>query len=196
MDDYWVPYVYCRPITFIGEFFMYIVSFSIRIWYLLAGITIVKSNLYLIFVTTYVYYEELFINYLLTSVFKDIKPDCHVYSLAIISGARGYGLPSFEAQMLFSMSTFLLLHRYITEKPFRNLFFWSLSIFPIICCGILYVTYNNTKSQLIFGALVGIINGVRKVLFYHLTIYEYRTTVKKWVSLPFLGNSDTNKRKE
>lgn len=164
---YWINDVYCHADSVIGELILYVILSVYTLWKIIGGISLVAGELYLAVLAFWGYQEQLLVHYTLSLKFLQKRPQCSTVYDATVDEARVHAMPSFETQLIFFGSSFLLLHMILVRYGFPSRILVSIIVLPFVASAALYVTNNNTLSQVFFGALVGTVLGVRSVLLYH-----------------------------
>jgi len=183
---YWINEAYCHADSVVGELFLYVILSIHTLWKIIGGISLVAGELYLAVLAFWGYQEQLLVHYTLSLKFRESRPRCSTVVDALIDESRIHAMPSFETQMIFFGSSFLIIHMILVRYGFPLKMLVMIVGLPFIATGALYITNNNTLDQIVFGALVGTILGVRNVLLYHyfLKYHLERLTMLqllKWV---------------
>jgi len=164
---YWINDVYCHADSAIGELILYVILSVHTLWKIIGGISLVAGELYLAVLAFWGYQEQLLVHYTLSLKFLQKRPRCGTVYDATVEEARVHAMPSFETQLIFFSSSFLLLHMILVRYGFPARILVSIIVLPFVASAALYVTSNNSLSQVFFGALVGTVLGIRTVLLYH-----------------------------
>jgi len=166
MLDYWTPYVFCYSDSIAGSLLVAaILFFYQKIWWIISGITWMSGEMYLTFLLLYGYNEEIFLHYTFSQILQQDRPLC-TFTVEPI-GDRELAMPSLEAQLTFSIASFLVLHMFLMQQLSRFRATLVIITFPIFTLFALYITRNNTAAQLACGAVFGALNGARRILIYH-----------------------------
>lgn len=172
MGTYQVIEVFCTTEGWFGWAFFAVILLFQRAWYIITGISFLDNRLWLAFLVIYGYWEELYINWLLTVFFNQPRPQCSLIHDSVLESYRSNGMPSAEAQLSFSLSTFVLLQMMLSgkyAKPYTSLCILWL---PFVVSGACYTLHNNTGPQIVLGAIIGIVNSVRRLLVYRYFAFE------------------------
>jgi len=169
MLDYWVPFVYCYSDSVIGFLLISaILFFYKKIWWIISGIAWKSGDLYLTFLLIFGFNAEFFLHYTFRQLLPQSRPLC-TFTVELM-GEREKAMPSFEAQLTFSIASFLTLHMGLMQRLTKMRAMLVIITFPIFTVFSLYVTRNNTFAQLVAGAIFGTINASLRILIYHFYI--------------------------
>jgi hypothetical protein len=164
---YWINEVYCHADSAVGELFLYVILSIHTLWKIIGGISLVAGELYLAVLAFWGYQEQLLVHYTLSLKFRESRPRCSTVFDGLVEESRIHAMPSFETQMIFFGSSFLIIHMILVRYGFPLKMLVMIVGLPFVATGALYITNNNTLEQITFGALVGTVLGVRNVLLYH-----------------------------
>lgn len=164
---YWINDVYCHADSEIGELLLYVILSIHTLWKIIGGISLVAGELYLAALAFWGYQEQILVHYTLALKFQQPRPSCSTVYDALVEESRTHAMPSFETQLIFFGSTFLLVHMVLARYGFPLKVLIMMISLPFFASAALYITRNNTIEQLAFGALVGTVLGMRTVLLYH-----------------------------
>ena len=186
MFRYWVAQAYCHADTVVGAALIYVILLVQKLWTLLGGVALVKGELYLAVLVFWSYWEGMFIHYMLSLKFNEARPNCATTFDYLVVEHRLHAMPSLEAQLIFTVSFFLLANMLLVRRGYPLKILVMIVTLPVVACGALFVTHNNTMAQLAFGALVGAINGLRHILLYQFFlkyVFEHFATLVlfKWI---------------
>lgn len=166
MGTYQVVEVFCTVEGWFGWAIFGVILLFQRAWYIITGISFMDNRLWLAFLVIYVYWQGIYVNWLLTVLFDQPRPRCSLIQDAVLESYRTNGMPSTEAQLSFSLSTFLILQMMLSKRfpaPYITL---GLIWLPFVVSGAMYTSHNNTGLQIIFGAVIGIFNSILVLLVY------------------------------
>jgi len=172
--------VYCHADSLVGEALIYFILLVQKLWTILGGIALVKGELYLAVLGFWAYWEAIFIHYMLAQKFNEPRPNCGTTFNYLVRETRLYAMPSLEAQLIFTVSFFLLANMILVKRGYPLKILVMIITLPVVACFALYVTRNNSIEQLAFGAAVGAVNGLRNVLLYQFFlkyIFEHLATL-------------------
>jgi hypothetical protein len=199
---YWINDVYCHADSVVGELFLYVILSIHTLWKIIGGISLVAGELYLAVLAFWGYQEQILIHYALSLKFRESKPACSTVYDALVEESRTHAMPSFETQLIFFGSAFLILHMILVRYGFPLKMLVMIVSLPFVASAALFITKNNTLSQIVFAAIVGTVVGVRNVLMYHYFLkyhLEKLTMLQllKWVVpsgkvLPLHSDSQTD----
>lgn len=183
---YWIDEVYCHADSVIGALLLYVILAIQKFWTIIGGISLVAGELYLAALVFWGFQEALFVHRALSLKFLEHRPACTTMFDALVEETRVHAMPSLEALLVFSVSSFLVIHMLLVRYQFPLKILVSIIGLPIVASIALYITYNNTLGQIIFGAFVGIVLGIRNVLLYHYFLKYHLETLSmlrllKWV---------------
>lgn len=166
MLDYWAPYVYCFSDTILGSLLvLFIFLFYEKIWWVASGVIWANPQLYLFFLVIYGFNEELFLHFTFSQVVPQDRPLCTFTTGPLVE--RSKAMPSLEAELAFSLASFLIVHMFLMETLADAKTNFTLFVLPLAMLAALFVTRNATLLQLFVGAVFGTVNGVRRVLIFH-----------------------------
>jgi len=169
MLDYWTPYVFCYSDTVVGYLLVCsILFFYQKIWWIISGITWKSGDLYLTFLLLFGLNAELFMHYTFSQLSQQNQPLC-TFTIEPRQ-EQGHAMPSLQAQLTFSISSFLVLHMFLMQRLTKMRATLIIVIFPIFTLFSIYITRNNTIAQLAAGAVFGCVNGTLRILLYHFYI--------------------------
>lgn len=191
MFRYWVGEAYCHADTVVGLALIYVILLVQKLWTIIGGIALVKGELYLAVLVFWGYWEGIFIHYTLSLKFNESRPNCATTFNYLVAEHRLHAMPSLEAQLIFTVSFFLLANMLLVKRAYPMKILVMIVTLPVVASGALLVTHNNTVGQLAFGALIGAVNGLRHVLLYQFFlkyVFEHFATLVlfKW----FLPSGD------
>lgn len=164
---YWINEVYCHADSVVGELFLYVILSIHTLWKIIGGISLVAGELYLAVLAFWGYQEQLLVHYTLSLKFRESRPRCSTVFDKLVEDSRIHAMPSFETQLIFFGSSFLIIHMILVRYGFPLKMLVMIVGLPFIATGALYITNNNTLDQIVFGAIVGTVLGIRNVLLYH-----------------------------
>lgn len=189
MATYQVVEVFCTVEGWFGWAVFGVILLFQRAWYILTGISFVDNRLWITFLVIYGYWEEIYLNWLLTVLFDQARPKCSLIQDAVLESYRTRGMPSTEAQLSFSLSTFLIFQMMLSNRYPSSYVTLCLIWLPFVVSGAMYTSHNNTALQIVLGAALGIFNSVRRLLVYRyfakdgLALLANNPTVRQLVPL-------------
>jgi len=163
----WIPFAFCTEGGLLGWIIVSMLAYYKYVWFLFAGMTQANPKLWMSFVLIYGQFEELFFNWILSYQFQQDRPECTLEYDTTFELARNTGMPSLETQLSFALSSFVVGHFLITDKSPPLLALLLAIILPFVVGSGLYITSNNTALQVLVGAIVGTLNGIKRILLYH-----------------------------
>jgi hypothetical protein len=168
----WIPFAFCADNGFWGWLIVTLLAYYKYSWFLLAGIAQNSQKLWLTFLVLYGQLEELFFHWILSHSFPENRPPCSLVFDPVFESARDRGMPSVEVQLSFSLSVFIILH-FVIANAYPSLFVLLIvTLLPWVVAGGMYVTSNNTATQILVGAFVGTANAVKRVCLYHYFVRD------------------------
>jgi len=166
MAQEWIPIALCTSGGIIGWVIVYIIQFYQYAWFLLSGMSYVYRKLWIYFLVIYGYLEELFFNWMLSHEFPEPRPPCSLIQDPLFESKRQRGMPCLEVQLAFALSTFVVVNLAFSKAwPPRYTLFTVIAL-PMTVAASLWITNNNTGAQIFIGALIGMFNALRRVMFY------------------------------
>jgi hypothetical protein len=163
----WINDVYCHADSILGELLLYIILSVGTFWKLLAGLSLWAHELYLAVLGLWGYQEQQLLHYALAQRYKQSRPACSLVRNNLVEEARFEAMPSFETQLIFFGSTFLLVHMMLVRYGFPPRILFSIVALPPVAAAALYITNNNTLEQISVGATIGVVMGLRNIILYH-----------------------------
>jgi PAP2 superfamily len=172
MGTYQVVEVFCTVEGWFGWAVFGVILLFQRAWYIITGISFMDNRLWLAFLVIYVYWQGIYVNWLLTVQFDQPRPRCSLIQDVVLESYRSNGMPSTEAQLSFSLSAFLLMQMALSGKWANAYIILGMIWLPFVVSGAMYTSHNNTGAQIIFGAVLGIVNSVLVLLVYRYFAQE------------------------
>jgi hypothetical protein len=172
MGTYQVVEVFCTVEGWFGWAVFAVILLFQRAWYIITGISFMDNRLWLAFLVVYVYWQGIYVNWLLTVLFDEPRPRCSLIQDVVLESYRSNGMPSTEAQLSFSLSTFLLFQMALSGKWANSYITLGMIWLPFVVSGAMYTSHNNTGGQIIFGAVLGIFNSVLVLLVFRYFAQE------------------------
>jgi hypothetical protein len=172
MGTYQVVEVFCTVEGWFGWAVFAVILLFQRAWYIITGISFMDNRLWLAFLVIYVYWQGIYINWLLTVLFDEARPRCSLIQDAVLESYRSNGMPSTEAQLSFSLSTFLLFQMALSGKWANSYITLGMIWLPFVVSGAMYTSHNNTGGQIILGAVLGIFNSILVLLVFRYFAQE------------------------
>jgi hypothetical protein len=172
MGTYQAADVYCRVEGWFGWAFFVVILLFQRAWYIITGISFADNRLWLAFLVIYGYWEEIYLNWLLLVLFREPRPRCSLIFDSTLESYRTPGLPSTEAQLSFSLSAFLLAQMILSKRYPNSYTTFALILLPFVVSGASYTLHNNTVWQIFVGAIIGILNALRRLLVFRYFAQE------------------------
>lgn len=166
MSDHWIPIALCSESGFIGWLIVYGIQYYQFAWFMLSGMTYVYRKMWVTFLCIYGWLEELFYWWMLSHQFQQHRPVCNLVYDPTFENDRRFGMPSIEAQLTFSLAVFVVGNLLFTGIYPPKYTFFSILALPILISAAMWITHNNTVFQIFIGALVGTLNGLRRVVTY------------------------------
>lgn len=166
---------YCETDDWLGSFLVVLFQFANDFWPFLAGMSFIHPELYLAALAIWSHYDEVLFWYFLARYFNELSPPCP----EIIDEARQGGMPSYLTQMSFSIGTYLFVNMLLVQRVYALRILAFVVAMPFLVGTGLYITDNNSFMQVVVGALIGILNGARKVITYHFFFKHYWTVLSR-----------------
>jgi len=188
---YILPTVYCHEESVLGMLLFYLVTAVSQLWTIIGGISVIRGKLYLVALVFWGYNEEILIQFFLAQHFNQNRPRCSTVYCAQIEDTRRFAMPSLETQLIFSLSAFLILYSVCKRHVFPPKIVFSILVLPLAVALALVVSHNNTLGQVLAGALIGLVGGIRKFILFNYFIQHHIAYLSSLYGLRWFLIQDT-----
>lgn len=176
----------CRSDTWWDLLYLFIIPYYDFIWMILAGWSITRGGYYGPFVTIYVYWTVVLINYIVSEEAKSPRPDCgYLFDSTVIL----YGMPALRATLSASFSTFTLLYHFLPHLSWNiHTQLWVGAVVVAMALPMFfYATAELTVAMMTAVALTNVAYIVYTMYILKTARRDFSTfTMFVLVALPFL----------
>jgi hypothetical protein len=167
MTESYIPIALCSNEGLVGWLLIYVILFYQYAWFLLSGSLYISMRMWIAFLVMYGYLEARLFGWLLSREFVQSRPTCTLMADPIFDEKRKYGMPSIEVLQAFMLSTFIITNILITRQTIPRYTLFTITALPFLVAAAMWITHNNTISQVAVGVVFGFLNGLRLVGLYH-----------------------------
>jgi hypothetical protein len=172
-------HVFCVPTSVLGVASRWIINSYFSFAVLFTGVGLVQRQYYQTFLLFWAYLEADLLHHALAASFPEPKPTCSLVDTAMFLSYRQNGMPSEEAVLAATITSFLLFHQFLVKEmlPFAVEKFLFIML-PLSVLS-LYASRNATAEQLIYGVLLGLMLGTYSIAVYHFFFkYHFEALIK------------------
>jgi hypothetical protein len=166
MSEHWTPVALCTNGGMVAWGIVLLIQLYQYVWFLLTGFSYGYQKMWMSFLVLYCYFEEVFLNWVLSHEFIEPRPMCNLVFDPEFEASRLHGMPSIEVELSFTLSVFILGNLLLTRE-YPPMYTMAIVVaFPWFLSGCMWTTNNNTLFQIFVGAVVGTVNAIRRVIVY------------------------------
>lgn len=162
------------------------ITFANFAWFSVSGFAFASPQPFIIYLSI-VYWEEIFINYTLYGFFTFGWSVAQLNELNVMCSTTNLSvpIPSLPYQLTITLTTFIMIHIYIRYRkliPNKAIFAYIILLNVIIPFALIY-TGNATVTQIFFALGLGVVNALRRVLFFeYYFVVVWERFVEEWKS--------------
>jgi hypothetical protein len=187
----WVPIALCSINGLAAWVPLFIIQFSIFMWWIMNGAFYAKPKIWVAFLVLYAHAEELFINWGLSRAFPHPRPQCGMIYDPWFENQRRFGFPSLETQLVFSLCVTSIMHFLLTDDRPALYVVFAFIFLPATVVLALWVTDNATFWQIAMGAIVGTVNAIRRSIVFETFLYDgLRILARRYSVVAFFISKD------
>ena len=183
----WTPVVYCAGDGFFVLVAINLIQFAQLIWFMMNGAYYAMPRNWLSYIVWFGHAEALLVHMVLSQAWPDPAPDCDFVREEWFESRRQHSMPSRDTQLTFALITFIIGHFILTnERPAWYIVIGLISL-PVLVAISLWITSNATFAQIAVGAVVGLIDGFRRVILYEAVLNDgFKYFARRWWIVKFL----------
>lgn len=183
----WAPVVYCAGDGFFVLLSLNLIQFTQLLWFMMSGAYYAMPRNWLSYIVWFGHAEALLVHMVLAEAWPEPAPDCDFVHEAWFDIRRQHGMPSRDTQLTFALITFVIGHFILTDERPDWYIVIGLVCLPVLVAISLWLTNNATFLQILVGAVVGLVDGLRRVILYEAVLKDgFRYFARRFRIVKFL----------